>query len=151
MSDEPQELLKQRVRVSFDFDITCNTAPIINSGSNDAAKAYDMALLKSFLVADKGKLMMLMVDQIGMKLGYHPESFMEDFLPQVNVEPHELFKPAINALADNEKQFWQEVERDTEIIEHTSCLSLSTEGIFECFEATFKNSSYRLLGEQEHE
>jgi hypothetical protein len=37
--------------------------------SYDEGGTMDMALLKSFLVADKGKLLEMMVDCIGQKLG----------------------------------------------------------------------------------
>lgn len=144
-----EDLLEQTVRVSFDFKIKVNDSKIRNSGSNAEMKAYDMALLKSFLTADKDKLLMLMVDKVGSELGWHPDAFMEDFLSQVSTEPHQLFKPAIDALTGNEKQFWQEIEQNTEIIEHTSCLSLATEDIFECFKATFISSSYEVVDTHE--
>lgn len=124
--DKPgQELAKHRVRVSFDFDVRCNSGPVVNE-SYDEGGAMDMALLKSFLVADRGKLLDMMVDAIGVKLGMHScETFMLEFLPQVSTEPHELFSPAIDKLPLEEdvKQYWIEVDED----EPKDYLSLCTE------------------------
>ncbi len=139
-----EELLKQRVRVSFDFDCICNTGPIINSIKDDDVKAHDLALLKSFLAADKDKPLMMMVDKIGAELGYHPDAFMEDFLPQVSVEPHELFKSAIDQLEGTEATLWREVQDEPRDPKYGDVLSLCTEGIFETFEATFISSSFEV-------
>src|SRR4051794_1539043 len=48
------EMYKKRVRVSFDFDVTCNDKPVYKLTGDEGAMVA--ALLKSFLVADKAKL-----------------------------------------------------------------------------------------------
>src|SRR5579863_1710569 len=108
----------------------------------DEGGTMDMALLKSFLVADKGKLLDMMVDCIGTKLGMHScETFMLEFLPQVNTEPHELFRPAIEALESDEKQYWKAQDEAEPDMRYGDILSLCTESIFECFSAEFVKSS----------
>lgn len=143
-----QELLKQRVRVSFEFDVVCNDGPVRNL-SYDEGGTIDMALLKSFLTADKGKLLDLMVDNIGQKLGMHScETFIHEFLPQVSTECHELFRPAIEALEGEDRTSWDEIckEPDTQWGDY---LSLCTEEIVECFKAEFVSSSYETIYEQD--
>jgi hypothetical protein len=139
-----QELAKHRVRVSFDFDVTVDSGPVANE-SYDEGGTMDMALLKSFLVADKGKLLDMMVDCIGTKLGMHScETFMHEFLPQVNIETHELFKPAIDALDGDEGEFWRE-GRDEPGDYYRDWMSLWTEEIVKCFSAEFVSSSYETI------
>src|SRR5438445_2593021 len=106
--DQPgTELFKRRVRVTFEFDVACTDEPIVNASDDTVAIAHDIALLKSFLVADKAKLLDMMVDCIGQKLGMHStETFMREFLPQVNVEAHGLFGPAIDALDGEPGEYW---------------------------------------------
>src|SRR5882672_10260259 len=65
------ELFKQRVRVIFEFDVACNDGPIINASDDTEAIGHDLALLKSFLTADKSRPLDMMVDCIGQKLGMH--------------------------------------------------------------------------------
>ena len=141
-----QEPAKHRVRISFDFDVTCNSGPILNSHNDDDIKAHDLALLKSFLVANRGKLLDMMVDRIVSKLAWHPEAFLEDFLPQLDLNTRTLFKPAIEALDSKEKQYWhrQEEETDNGL---TDWFNYCTEGIFNCFEATFIKSSYEIVSQ----
>lgn len=139
-----QELLNQRVRVSFDFDVRCDSGPVANM-SYDNGGTMSMALLKSFLVVNKGKLMDMMVDCIGRKLGYHPESFMSDFLPQINVECTELFSPAIEALEGDEGKYWREVRDEPWAEQWGDYLTVCTDEIFECFSAEFISSSYEVI------
>jgi hypothetical protein len=141
-----QELAKHRVRVSFDFDVTVNSEPVANE-SYDEGGSMDMALLKSFLVANKGKLLMMMVDAIGQKLGMHScETFMHEFLPQVNIESKGLFGSAIEALEGDERQYWREIrdEPDTEP-GWGDYITVQTEELFKCFSAEFAKSSYEVV------
>jgi hypothetical protein len=142
-----QELLKQRVRVSFDFDVTCDSGPVDNE-SYDEGGQMDMALLKSFLVADKGKLLDMMVDAVGQKLGMHgSETFMLEFLPQVNIESKELFGPAIEKLEGDERQYWRE-GRDEPGDYYRDWMSLWTEEVIKCFRAEFVKSSYEVVEDE---
>jgi hypothetical protein len=88
----------------------------------------------------------MMVDKIGSVLGWHPDAFMDEFLSQVNVECHELFKPAIDALEGNEGEYWRDI-RDATIPDEGDLLSLCTEEIVECFSAEFVSSSYEIVEE----
>jgi hypothetical protein len=130
------ELLKQRVRVSFDFDVTVNDAPIHNSGNDDDFKQYDLALLRSLLTADKAKLLDMMIDAIGSELGLNsPETFMVQFLPQIDPNCHALFSKAIDALRGDAEDYWRHA------------LPLAAETIFACFDAEFVSSDYKIVGE----
>jgi hypothetical protein len=141
-----QELLKQRVRVSFEFDVTCDSGPVANE-SYDEGGTMDMALLKSFLVANKGKLLDMMMDCIGQKLGMHScETFMLEFLPQVNTVPRKLFNAAIEKLEGDERQYWCEAATPSDIDSPLEdYLELCTESIFKCFSAEFAKSSYEVV------
>jgi|SRR5579859_218447 len=132
-----QELLKQRIRISFDFDVTCNDAPI----HNDQAK-YDLALLLSFLTADKEMLLHMMVNACTNALEVH-ESFVDEFLPRVNTNSHHLFEPAIDALHGDEYEYWQEAKEDA--LPWGDMLSLATEDLFKCFSAEFVESSFEVV------
>ncbi len=135
------ELSRHRVRVSFDFDVVCNDEPVCKL-SYDEGGTVDLALLTSFLVADKGKLLMMLADKIGCELGLDsPESFIAAFLPQVIGSTASLFRPAIDALTGENRLAWDEIcnEPDTKWGDY---LTLCTEKIFECFSADFVNSSY---------
>lgn len=140
-----QELAKHRVRVSFDFDVTCNSGPVINL-TYDEGGTMSMALLKSFLVANKGKLLDMMVDRIASKLAWHPEAFLIEFLSQVDTNTRTLFKPAIEALDSEEKQYWHEQEEETDN-GLADWFDYCVEEIFNCFEATFIKSSYEVINE----
>ena len=146
-----KELMKQRVRVSFDFDVTCNIDPIRNSGSNNNAKLYDLALLDSFLTTDKEKLLHMLVETIGAELGLNsPESFVAQFLPQIDTNSHVLFDKAIDALRGDAGDYWREAREDDDL-PWGIVLSLATEKIFECFEAKFVSSSYEFAGDNSDE
>lgn len=144
-----QELAKHRVRVSFDFDVTCDSGPVVNE-SYDEGGTMDMALLKSFLVADKGKLLDMMVDAIGMKLGMHScETFMHEFLGQADVyNTPELFRPAIEQLRGEAGQFWADLWDRAVGVPPDDTLNLCTEELFECFNAEFVSSSYDVVYEE---
>lgn len=145
-----QELLKQRIRVSFDFDVVCNDRPIRDASDDDEAKQYDLALLKSFLVADKEKLLHMMVDAIGAQLGLDaPESFVAAFFPQINTESWWLLHKAIDALPGDHGAYWQDVAQAPEFNGIEDYLALFTEEIFACFSAKFVNSSFEVIGDDQ--
>ena len=145
------ERFRQRVRISFDFDVMVNDEPILNSGNDEEIMRYDVALLKSFLATDKEKLLHMMMDAIGTEIGLNStESFMAEFLPEINTNSHVLFEKAIDALRGYDWAYWQET-RDEEDLPWGSVLSLATEKLFECFEAEFMSSSYAIVVEQEHD
>jgi hypothetical protein len=145
------ELLRQRVRVSFDFDVISNDGPIRNSSDNEETKQHDLALLNSFLAADKTKLLHMMMDAIGTEIGLNStESFMEQFLPDIDTNTHVIFEKAIDALSGDARDYWRET-REEEDLPWGDVLSLATEKIFECFEADFVSSSYGIVGEQDHD
>lgn len=142
------ERLRQRVQVSFDFYVIVNDAPIHNSINDANMCAHDLALLQQFLVADKTRLLEMMVDAISIELGMNSsETFMDKFLGQGNFNSDEfeqrLFGPAIDQLEGEHFAFWQDVRTDW--------LSLCTENIFKCFSAEFVSSSYEFAGEEEHD
>jgi hypothetical protein len=141
-----QELAKQRVRVSFEFEVTCNTSPILNSHNDADVKAHDMALLKSFLLTPQ--MIHMLVDCIGSKLGYHPESFMQEFLPQIDTECHKLFSTAIGRLQDDEFIYWRDIAVAPKLSAYEDLLSICTEQIFECFNAEFVKSSYEVVEDE---
>jgi hypothetical protein len=114
-------------------------------------KQYDLALLQSFLIADKKKLLHMLVDAIANQMGLDsPETFVKEFLPQINTNSHVLFSPAIDALRGDAGDYWRET-REEEDLPWGDVLSLATEKIFECFEAEFVSSSCEFVGEQKHD
>jgi hypothetical protein len=142
---EGTNLLKQRVRVSFDFDVTCNNGPIRNSGSNNNAKLYDLELLNSFLTTDKTKLLHMMVEAIATQLGLDgPETFIETFLGQIDTNSHILFSPAIDALRGDARDYWRETREESDL-PWGDALTLSTEKLFECFTAQFVKSKFQAI------
>jgi hypothetical protein len=139
------ELFKQRVRVTFEFDVACNSEPILNTGNDDDVKAHDIALLKSFLMTPQ--LVDMLVDKIGCELGLNsPESFIQRFLPTLNTECHSLFSKAIETLTDENGKHWRGI-RDYQGT--NDLLSICTESIFECFSAQFVSSSYETIHTEE--
>jgi len=141
------DLLRQRVRVSFDFEITCNDEPIRNSRDDETEKQYNLALLRSFLTADKTKLLHMMVDAIGTEIGMNSnETFMETFLPEIDINSHVLFSEAIDGLSGDAGEYWREA-RDDSNLSWGDILTLSTEKLFACFNAEFVSSSYGMIGE----
>jgi len=150
-SVQGSELIKHRVRVSFDFDVTCNDGPIRNSRDDEAEKQYDLALLNSFLTADKTKLLHMMVDAIGTEIGLNStESFMAQFLPEIDTNSHFLFGPAIDALRGDAGKYWRETNEE-DVLPWGDVLTLATEKLFECFNADFVNRNYEAIGECEHD
>lgn len=140
-----QELLKRRVRVSFDFDVTCNDAPIHDASTDEQETLYSLALLKSFLETDKESLLHLMADTIGSQLGLNsPETFVRWFLPQVITESHKLFDKAIDALSGDTGKHWSEL-RDDPVL-YGDWFGYSIEDLCACFSAKFVNSSFEVLG-----
>jgi hypothetical protein len=138
------ELLKRRVRVSFDFDVTVNDAPIRNAGED--AIGYDLALLQSFLKADKTKLLHRMVDTIATQLGLNsPETFIAQFLPQVDTNSHILFSEAIDALSGEHGAYWRDIAETKKLEDWQSYLDICTEKIFKCFEAKFVKSQFQTI------
>lgn len=148
------DLLKQRICVTFVFAVTVNDSAI-RSSSNDDTREHELALLRQFLIADKERLEEMLAYQAGLELGLNSsESFIEMFMSQIDfahgVFEHRLLSPAIDALAGEEKQWWQEIRDQPKDREHGDILSLYTEDLFECFKAEFVSSSYKLLpSEQE--
>lgn len=145
-----QELAKHRVRVSFYFDVMCNDGPIRNS-SDTSDIPYDLALLKSFLEADKESLLHMLADAIVSKLALNsPESFTEAFLPQAkDIDSHDLFKAAIDALDGEFGKYWRETRDEKELVWGDTLLSLATEELFNCFNAEFVSSSYQIAQGQD--
>ena len=138
------ELLKKRVRVSFDFDVTCNDGAIRNSG--EEAIGYDLALLRSFLTANKTKLLHMLVDAIATELGLNsPESFVAQFIPQIDTSSHNLFSPAIDALRGDHGAYWRDIAEAEKFEDWQSLLDVCTEHIFKCFEAEFIKSQFMIL------
>ena len=138
------ELLKKRVRVSFDFDVTCNDGAIRNSG--EEAIGYDLALLRSFLTANKTKLLHMMVDTIGAELGLNsPESFVAQFLPQIDINSRILFSEAIDALCGEHGAYWRDIAEVEKFEDWQSLLDVCTEHIFKCFEAKFIKSQFMTI------
>ena len=139
------ELMRQRVRVSFDFDVCCNNDTIREFGNNSSAKLYDLALLDSFLVADKPKLMHMMVDAIGTELGLDSsETFVETFLPQIDTNSHVLFSRAIDALRGDTGNYWRETRAEDQL-PWGDVLTLATEQILKCFSAKFVASKFQTI------
>ena len=139
-----KERIKKRVRVSFDFDVTVNDAPIRNS-DNDAI-GYDLALLASFLTTDKTKLLHMLVDAIATELGLHsPESFVAQFIPQLDINSHNLFSTAIDALRGDHGAYWRDIAEAEKFEDWQSLLDVCTEHIFKCFEAEFIKSQFMIL------
>ena len=129
------ELMKHNVRVSFEFDVTCNDEPIGNSRN-------DLALLKSFLTADKTMLLHMMVDAISTQIGLNStETFVKTFLCQIDTNSHVLFSKAIEALRGDEGEYWRE-EVDSQ---WPDVLTLATEKLFECFSAQFVSSKFEVV------
>lgn len=136
-------LAKHRIRVSFDFDVTCDDGAILNSGNDEDVKAHDLALLKSLLQTPQ--LIDILVDMIGTELGLNGcETFMARFLPQVSTNCHYLFSDAIDRLSGENATYWRDI-RDAPKVRHESLLSMCAEHIFECFGAKFVNSSYEVI------
>lgn len=143
--DQPREMFKHRVRVIFEFDVTCSCEPILNSGNDEDVQAHDMALLKSFLLTPQ--LLDRMIDAIGCEMGFNsPESFIQQFFPQINTDCHKLFNRAINELQGDEWDYWKDI-RDAPKVGYETLLSICTEAIFECFRAKFVNSKYEVINE----
>lgn len=141
------ELLKHRIRVSFDFDVTCNDSPIHDATDDEQETLYSLALLKSFLVADKEKLLHLMVDTIGNELGFNSaETFVATFLPQIRTESHKLFDKAIDGLSGDIGKHWREL-RDNPDDEYSDWFGFCTEELYECFNAKFVNSDFEVIGD----
>ena len=139
-----QELLKHRVRVSFDFDVTCNDAPICNASADEQSTQYSLALLQSFLEADKESLLHMMVDTIATQLGYNgAEGFIATFLPQICTESHKLFDKAIDGLSGDIGEHWREL-RDDARDEYKDWFGYCTEELYECFNAKFVESSFEI-------
>lgn len=136
------DLLKRRVRLTFDFDITCNDGPILNSISSD--KEYDIALLKSFLTTER--LAYLMVDCAATELGLNSLlTFMETYFPDIDTYAHYLFGQAINQLKGKEREYWIEARDDDQDLPWGDVLSLSTEKLYECFKADFVESTFQIV------
>jgi hypothetical protein len=145
------ELLKRRVRISFDFDVTVNDGPIVNSGNDEDIKSNDLALLQQFLIEDEDKLLEMLAYEVGLELGLSScETFVEMFLPEINFSSGEmeqyLFGPAIEDLQGKAGEYWRDIEAETYAAHH-DLLSLCTETLFECFKAKFVSSSYKMIGE----
>jgi len=137
-----QELSRQRVRVSFEFDVSVNTSPILSTGNDDDVKAHDLALLKQFLQTPAA--MTLMVDTIGAQLGLNSaETFVETFLSQIDTNSHVLFSKAIAELSGDEGEYWRDI-RDAPMPNEDDLLSLCTEEVVECFSAEFAGSSFEM-------
>jgi hypothetical protein len=140
-----QELAKQRVRVSFDFDVTCNDWSIRNASTDEQETQYSLALLQSFLVADKESLLHLMVDTIGSQLGLNsPESFIALFLPQLDVRVQYLFNKAIDELSGDTGKHWREL-RDDPVL-YGDWFGYSIDDLCACFSAKFIESSFEVIG-----
>lgn len=148
------DLLKQRICVTFVFAVSCNDSAI-RSSSNDDTREHELALLRQFLIADKERLEEMLAYQAGLELGLNSsESFIEMFMSQIDFDngvfERRLLGPAIDTLASDEKQWWQEIRDQPKDREHGDILSLYTEDLFECFKAEFVGSSYKILpSEQE--
>lgn len=139
-----QELSRHRVRVSFEFDVECNTGPILSTGNDDDVKAYDLGLLKSFLQTDKA--LDLMVDAIGSQLGLNsPETFVQTFLPQIDTNCHTLFDNAIDGLSGEHVEYWRDIRDAPQPSSYETLLSICTEEVVECFKAEFVSSSYGIV------
>jgi hypothetical protein len=143
------ELLKKRVRVSFDFDVIVNDGPIINSGNDEDIKTHDLALLQQFLVADKDKLLEMLAYEAGLELGLNScETFVETFLPQIEYSndgmDQYIFGSAIAQLQGPSGEYWTDIEADT-YAAHPDLLGLCTETLFECFKAEFVSSFFELV------
>lgn len=144
-----QELAKHRIRVSFDFDVVCNDAPIRDASDDEQSALYSLALLKSFLITDKEKLLHLMVDTIGNELGFNSaETFVATFLPQIHTESHKLFDKAIDGLSGDIGEHWREL-RDDPRDEYKDWFGYCTEEIYECFSAKFIKSSFEVIGDND--
>ncbi len=142
-----QERLKHRIRVFFDFDVTCNDSPIHDATDDEQETLYSLALLQSFLVTDQEKLLHLMIDTVGNELGFNSaETFVATFLPQIHTESHKLFDKAIDGLSGDIGKHWREL-RDDARDEYKEWFGYCVEEIFECFKAKFVNSSFEVLGD----
>ena len=145
-----QDLATHRVRVSFDFDVTCNDASIHSAGNDDETTTYDLALLRSFLVADEERLLHLLVDACAIQLGLNSvESLIAAYLPQLKTESHHLFRKAIDELSGDEYIHWRDVEEDDYQLWGETVMQLATEQIFECFSAQFVKSSFKIVEEEQ--
>jgi len=142
-----KDLMKQRVRVSFEFDVTCNDEPIRNFRDDAAERQYELALLNSFLTTNKTKLLHMMVDAIGTEIGLNStESFMAQFLPEIDTNSHVMFGPAIDALRGEAGQYWRKTNEE-DVLPWGDVLTLETEHIFECFNAEFVGSRFHTIDE----
>lgn len=142
-----QERLKHRIRVSFDFDVTCNDSPIHDATDDEQETLYSLALLQSFLVTDQEKLLHLMIDTVGNELGFNSaETFVATFLPQIHTESHKLFDKAIDGLSGDIGKHWREL-RDDARDEYKEWFGYCVEEIFECFKAKFVNSHFEVIGD----
>jgi hypothetical protein len=140
-----QELLKRRVRLSFEFDVSCNDGPIINL-HDPVGTIQDRALLTSFLVADQDRLQDMLMYCAAIELGLDsPETFIELFVQHSTLAQH-LFRPAIDTLTGNAGNYWRAV-RVTEDHQWGSVLSLATEDLFDCFKAEFVKSDFAVVSE----
>jgi hypothetical protein len=138
----PSQMFASRVRVTFEFDVTCNSEPIINSDNDEDVQAHDLALLRSFLQTPQFIDMLVdkIVDELCM---YAPETFVRRFFPQINTECHQLFGKAIEQLSDENEEYWRDI-RDAPKVSYETLLSICTEQILECFKAKFVSSSYEI-------
>lgn len=145
------ELLKQRVNVSFDFDVICNDEPIRNSNDEEEVKQYDLALLRSFLTSDKKKLLHMMLDAIATQIGLNsPETFITTFLGQIDTNSHVIFGSAIDALRGDAGDYWREARDDSDL-PWGDVLTLATGKLFECFEAKFVCCICHIVGEEDND
>jgi hypothetical protein len=142
-----QDIFKQRVRVSFEFDCSVNSEPIMSTSNDSDVKAHDIALLTQFLHTDKA--IELMVDKIGAVLGMDcDETFIQTFLSQIDTDCHSLFGQAIAELSGENGEYWRDIRDGATVKRPDDLLSICTEEVIKCFMAKFVSSSFEIVEDE---
>jgi hypothetical protein len=151
------ELYKQRIRVTFDFDVTVDDAVIRNTHEkldNDTITIeHDIALLQQFLKTNPEKLHEMLVYQIASYLGDRvPEDFEEYFFGKIKHDHYfdeEIFHDAIDTLPSAEREYWQDIRNSPPDKRLGSVLSMWTEQIVESFKTKLLGGHIEELKEKE--
>lgn len=145
--DAGTELYRQRIRVSLDFDVTVNDGKIVNSGNDAEVKAFDLALLKRFLVADQAMLRLMLAYQVALNIAWRNAEDIEEWLlgsiMEANYE-RRLYGPAIDTMEGPEGEYWRET-RALPPDKYGDALSICTEYISECFQAQYVDSRVEMI------
>jgi hypothetical protein len=129
----------------LDFELTVNDNAIIESGNADDVKQWDLALLHQF-IKDKQHVQYLTTEYIALDMGFWTPEDVEKRLGIGDKSQQDIFVPSIEALPDDVRKVWQEIQDDPEI-NFNWCL----ESVTDCFDTKLIEAHIEEVKEDEEE